>query len=467
VPVSPAPPVKVQQESMILTMLQKQVQQLSEEKEKILANSRQSFNPMDLYAIQQKDQQLIRLEKLVEEERKSRDRGLSGPPVGIENMFAAPMPVVPVAAPAPRNDSSQELMLEMMKAMMQNNTQASTPVDPMTMMLKVMEMMRMMQPQQPQTNPAQDMMLKMVMEQNSNLQNQLTAVSTKMASPEKRNGLDDLLATAKAITEFRDILGKSEPQASAPTFGDILMGLIENAPAVGEGLGKMMASRTANTINGATLPHQQVASSAAAPSQPPVSQPVAMPVGAQQAMKDMAEVPPGAANDEKRIEALAQFLVELHQGGEPWTSLTTQLQGAIVNVDSRPELRALVAAIFKRAGAIRLGTDEVLDAVTDTIHRNYSPLYKQLTGGKDKRLIDWDIWNADGSRKGAPVPAQAPVVVAATPPSAEQVAEAVAEIASVADAVEAAKEEEDAEDGEEGDEDDAEDEDDGEGLVNG
>lgn len=187
-------------------------------------------------------------------------------------------------------------------------------------------------------------------------------------APEK-NSIKDQLESLKSVWETADMLRGGAD--SEPSLGHVLLSAIENADKIGEAAGKILA--------GARAPRLQQQAQAAQPRQ------LQLPAQARTALNAMI----AATEDQPIADAVFGLVGALSADAEPhWKNLGGVILEAIKEVDSRPEIAALVTHVFRECGARKLATAATVEKISSVVHRHYTALYAGLTGGQMRVLSD-------------------------------------------------------------------------------
>ncbi len=208
----------------------------------------------------------------------------------------------------------------------------------------------------------------------------IEAALTKVINPEKPKTLPEVISEMKALRDAQEFLGGG-PQEK-PGFGDILLGLIENSDKIGAAIGDIVAK--VPKLPMAPVKEQkalQPAARAAAPSKTPP-----LPDAAKRAFVQLRDLP--ANDDQEVISALYTILQEVGRAPAPWPTIAQHTVKNFGRADSRPEIRALVTQLFVWCGAKSLASEEVIEKVTNALHRNYTFLFATMFSDQEKHLMD-------------------------------------------------------------------------------
>lgn len=242
-------------------------------------------------------------------------------------------------------------------------------------------------------------------------------IMRSLQPPEKPKSIGEVVKEIMSLREASEMLGGA-PEDKPISFGEVIAGAIENAPAIGQAIATVMSAMPrAPTLPGrgpppAAAPGQQPA---AAP--PPRTPAAPMPVEAQQAFLALKD----ATDDQEIVNHVFTILTSYVQANvEPWPRAANKLIEDFKKCDTKVEVRAVVTNLFVWSGAKRHMTEAAVERITNVLHANYSMIYTQLAPGEAKTLKDADVEAA----QAAAVAADAAAAEGQAPTYEEQAAQA-------------------------------------------
>lgn len=200
--------------------------------------------------------------------------------------------------------------------------------------------------------------------------------------PEKSRGLGEYLADMKAMRETMDFMGGGAPNSWVEGIGI----LAENADKISDLVANIMKLGKAPQLPGSGKPAGKPGEKPPAGRGAQGEKIPPLPENAAKALIGLRDAP--ADNSQLIVDNVFGLVQALGGGPPPWNQLARMIADGILQCDSKPEIRALVTNVFTRTGAKRMITDQLVEKISNVIHVNYTFLYAQLTGGKQKVLAD-------------------------------------------------------------------------------
>lgn len=204
--------------------------------------------------------------------------------------------------------------------------------------------------------------------------------------PEKPKSIPETLKEIAALREAADALGGTEEKP--PSGAEVLMAMFENAPAIGQAIGTVLAAVPRPPTLGAPGQPQRPA-----PGQPPAPIPqktpsAPLPKPAQEAFLRLAKVE-GESDAQEIVNDFFLILdAFVKSGAEPWPRAANKLVDDLKKCDTRIEVQNVVTNMFVWSGAKRYLNEANVERITEVIHSNYSGIYAQFTDGQEKVLKD-------------------------------------------------------------------------------
>lgn len=207
----------------------------------------------------------------------------------------------------------------------------------------------------------------------------IEAALTKVINPEKPKTLPEVISEMKALRDAQEFLGGG-PQEK-PGFGDILLGLIENSDKVGAAIGDIVAK-----IPKLPIPPRAEQKALQPPAQAGRSTTPPLPDAAKHAFVQLRDLP--ADQEQEIVSALYTILQEVGAAPSPWPRVAQYTLRNFGQADSRPEIRSVVTQLFTWCGAKSIASEEVIEKLTNVLHRNYTFIFATMFNGQEKHLAD-------------------------------------------------------------------------------
>ena len=353
---------------------------------------------------------------------------------GLGNMFGPGLGGVPNNAGNGGNSSNlTEALVDVVRMAMEQRTaaaQAAPPPPPPMLpphvpaipeevrdVLKVALAKLTEAPAPREMDPLIKMMLDNAREESKALREEIRDMRKEREAPKDR-GFEAQLSTMKEIISFAKSL---EPSSSPMGFMEMLSEVAPHADKLGEGLGRVLlgfrgaAPQLPGAVaNGAGTTGANGASNGNANANgngngnAGAQEKTPLPPAARAALDKAAS----AQDDQTIVNAVFELLGILN-AAPGWQDVLNGIGVRFNACDTKPEIRALVTAIFMVTGdKVLIGNEAATERVTSCLHRNYSTLFAYLNSGKTKSLLDGPGGQGAGVQS---TPQAAPATPATTP----------------------------------------------------